>query len=231
MLSLTAVVLSSGLVVGSLRWIDPPSSAFMMQRWVDMRLADEPPQPIHHEWTAWAQIADSLKLAVIAAEDQRFPSHRGFDFIELRNAWEDFRQGDSLRGASTISQQTAKNLFLWSGRDYLRKGLEAWFTLLLETLLSKERILELYLNIAQFSADTYGVGAASWRYFDRPAIAIDTEQAATMAAVLPNPYRYRLDAPSRRILRRAQWIQRQMRQLGGTDYLARLQKTEHGKAD
>ncbi|WPL19362.1 Penicillin-binding protein F [Thiorhodovibrio winogradskyi] len=223
-LLIACLLLLSILAVGALRWVNPPTSAFMLQHWFAASLAKgEPPGfELHYEWTDWDAIAPSLKLAVMAAEDQRYPNHRGFDLIELQAAWKRFRQGGRLRGASTISQQTAKNLFLWGGRDYVRKVLEVWFTLLLETLLSKERILELYLNIAQFSADTYGVGAASWRYFDRPAAVISPDQAARMAAVLPNPRMYRLDQPSNKVRQRTRWIRQQMRQLGGEGYLRRL---------
>lgn len=205
-----------------LRWVDPPTSAFMLEHRVLAPLTTGGSGELHHQWVDWEGIAPSMALAVIAAEDQRFPAHRGFDLVEIRNALEHFDSGGPLRGASTISQQTAKNLFLWPGRDYLRKGLEAWITLLIETLWSKQRILEVYLNIAQFSPDTFGVGAASWRYFDRPAIALDAALAARLAAVLPNPVRYRLDAPSARVLRRTEWIRAQMRNLGGTAYLERL---------
>ncbi|MCF7992090.1 MAG: monofunctional biosynthetic peptidoglycan transglycosylase, partial [Thiohalocapsa sp.] len=182
----------------------------------------EPKPHVYHEWVDWQMLPRHVALAAVAAEDQRFPTHRGFDLIEIRNAWEDYRNGASLRGASTISQQTAKNLFLWSGRDYVRKALEVWLTVLMEALWPKERILEVYLNIAQFSPDTFGVGAASWRYFDRPAVALDASQAALLAAVLPNPEIYRLDAPSAKVRDRAAWIRRQMHRLGGTRYLDRL---------
>jgi monofunctional biosynthetic peptidoglycan transglycosylase len=221
-LTLFLLLLGSILAVAALRWFNPPTSAVMVQHWVSEHLAGKEPPVLYHEWVGRDAIAPSLKLAVIAGEDQRFPEHLGFDLIELQAAWEDFRQGERLRGASTISQQTAKNLFLWNGRDYARKALEVWFTLLLETLLTKERIIELYLNIAQFSADTYGVGAASWRYFDRPAVAISAEQAARMAAVLPNPRIYRLDQPSAKVRQRARWIRQQMHQLGGERYLRQL---------
>jgi monofunctional biosynthetic peptidoglycan transglycosylase len=216
------LLLLSIVAVAALRWLDPPGSAFMIQHGIAARLSDSAAAWPRHEWVDWEAISPALKLAVMAAEDQRFPDHRGFDLIEVRAAWQRFRQGGALRGASTITQQTAKNLFLWGGRDYARKLLEAWFSLLLETLLSKERILELYLNIAQFGPDTFGVGASSWRYFDRPAIAIDPAQAALMAAVLPNPRIYRLDDPSRQVRRRASWIRQQMRQLGGNKYLQKL---------
>jgi len=160
-----------------------------------------------------------MALAVVAAEDQRFPEHGGFDLIEIRKAWQRHRDGGRLRGASTLSQQTAKNLYLWPGRDWLRKGLEAWLTALIEVLWPKQRILEIYLNIAQFGPDTYGVGSASWRFFDRPPIALEPAQAALLAAVLPNPKRMHADRPSDYVIRRTWQIIEQMHALGGTGFL------------
>jgi|AVFP01.1.fsa_nt_gi monofunctional biosynthetic peptidoglycan transglycosylase len=221
-IGIASFVLLSLMVIGLLRWLDPPTSAFMLRQSLSGRFDARPPPYVYHEWVPWQDIPQSVALAAVAAEDQRFPDHAGFDLVEMRKAWRGFRDGKRLRGASTISQQTAKNLFLWPGRDWLRKGLEAWFTLLLESLWSKQRILEVYLNIAQFSPDTYGVGAASWRYFERPAVALDAQQAALLAAVLPNPEIYRLEAPSPRVQRRASWIRQQMRQLGGNGYLDNL---------
>jgi monofunctional biosynthetic peptidoglycan transglycosylase len=210
------------LVVLALRWIDPPTSAFMLQRWVAGHFESGAPPYVYHEWVDWESIPRRVALAAVAAEDQRFPRHDGFDLVEIERAWKRYQAGGRLRGASTISQQTAKNLFLWSGRDPLRKGLEAGLTLLIEAMWPKQRILEVYLNIAQFSPDTFGVGAAAWRYFDRPVVALDTGQAALLAAVLPNPEYYRLEAPSTKVRGRADWIRRQMRNLGGAAYLERL---------
>jgi monofunctional biosynthetic peptidoglycan transglycosylase len=210
------------LVVVSLRWLDPPTSAFMLQRWVAGHFEPGEPPYVHHEWVDYDSIPGSVALAAVAAEDQRFPHHGGFDLVEIERAWKAYRSGGPLRGASTISQQTAKNLFLWSGRDPLRKGLEAGLTLLIEVAWPKRRILEVYLNIAQFSPDTFGVGAAAWRYFDRPVVALDRSQAALLAAVLPAPDHYRIDAPSAKVRSRAAWIRRQMRNLGGSAYLKDL---------
>jgi monofunctional biosynthetic peptidoglycan transglycosylase len=217
-----AFVGASVLLVVPLRWIDPPTSAFMVRHWIHARLQDRAPPVLFHDWADWSEITADIPLAVIAAEDQRFPAHRGFDLVEMRNAWARYQAGGRLRGASTLSQQTAKNLFLWPGRDWLRKGLEAWLTLLIELSWPKQRILEVYLNIAQFGPDTYGVGAASWRFFDRPPIALGRGQAALLAAVLPNPDDYSVASPSSRVRRRAAWIERQMRQLGGSAYLRAL---------
>jgi monofunctional biosynthetic peptidoglycan transglycosylase len=218
-LGLGLLVLLSVLAVGLMRWLDPPGSAFMLQHWVGASVAGEPKPRLYHEWVGADAIPAVVALAAVAAEDQRFPAHRGFDLVQLRKAWADYQAGERLRGASTISQQTAKNLFLWPGRDPVRKLLEAWLTLIIETLWPKERILEVYLNIAQFGPDTYGVGAAAWRFFDRPVVALGAAEAARLAAVLPNPEVYRAEAPSDYVARRTRWIRRQMRQLGGTGYL------------
>jgi monofunctional biosynthetic peptidoglycan transglycosylase len=219
---LVAFALVTTLAVGVLRWVDPPASAFMLrQAWISWR-AERPPPYYRYRWVDWEEMPAALPLAAIAAEDQRFPSHHGFDAVELRHAWEGFRRGGGLRGASTITQQTAKNLFLWSERSWLRKGLEAWLAALMEQLWPKERILEIYLNVVQLGPSTYGVGAASERYFDRPVGALTLRDAALLAGVLPAPGAYRLDRPSPRLERRADWIAEQTRRLGGPRYLDRL---------
>jgi monofunctional biosynthetic peptidoglycan transglycosylase len=159
---------------------------------------------------------------VIASEDQKFPYHWGFDFDEIQNAIDESEDGRRSRGASTLSQQVAKNLFLWRGHSYLRKGLEAYFTLLIEWLWPKERILEVYLNIAEFGRGIYGVGAASPYYFHVAPARINRYQAALLAAVLPSPRRFRVEAPSNYVLRRRDWIVDQMEGLGGTSYLTEL---------
>jgi len=211
---LAAFVLVSFVAVAALRWVDPPTSSVMIQHRVSAWLDGRERPYLYHEWTPLASIATTVPLAVVAAEDQRFPNHRGFDRVEIEKAWRDYRERGRLRGASTLSQQVAKNLFLWHGKSLSRKTLEAWYTLLIEGLWPKQRILEVYLNIAQLGPDTYGVGAASWRYFDRPPAALRPADAALLAAVLPNPERYRLDAPSSYVRQRATWVRTQMRQLG-----------------
>ncbi len=221
MRGLLGLLVVSALLVLCLRWLDPPTSSFMIQHWISARATGSEEPYLHYEWVDWEAIAAAVPLAVVAEEDQRFPHHRGFDLVEMEKAWERFRSGGRLRGASTISQQVAKNLFLWKNKDLVRKGLEAWLTLAIELTWSKRRILEVYLNIAQLGPDTYGVGAASWRYFNRPPAALRERDAARLAAVLPNPVRHRLDAPSRYLNQRAAWVRKQMRQLGA-DYLAGL---------
>ena len=200
-------------MVALLRWAPPPMTAFMLR---DRLVGDA--GPVEYQWVPAGGISPELALAVIAAEDQKFPLHRGFDVQAIEQAWE----GGSKRGASTISQQVAKNLFLWPGRSWVRKGLEAYFTVLIEALWPKRRILEVYMNIAQFGAGTYGAEAAARRYFRKPASALGRREAAMLAAVLPNPVVLRIDRPSAYVLRRVAWIQRQARQLGGTAMLEDL---------
>ena len=216
------LLLMSVLLILTLRWVDPPTSAFMIRHWLTAEPPADGKRRLYHEWVAADLIPPEVKLAVIAAEDQRFPAHAGFDLVELNKALASWRNGGSLRGASTLSQQTAKNLFLWPSSDWLRKALEAPLTLLIELLWPKQRILAVYLNIAQFGPDTYGVGAASWRFFDRPVSILGTQEAALLAAVLPNPLIYRVESPSPHVRRKAAWIEGQMRNLGGPAYLDRL---------
>lgn len=214
-------VVASLLLVLVLRWIPMPTSSFIVQSGLKALWAGEG-LAIRYDWTPYKKIAPYAALAVVAGEDQRFPHHHGFDFVEIQDALEDQDEGKPLRGASTISQQVAKNLFLWSGGGFVRKGLEAWFTLLLELLWSKERILEVYLNIAEFGDYTFGVEAASRRFFNKPAARLTADEAARLAAVLPSPLRYRVDKPSAYVLKRQRWIEQQMRQLGGVAYLDKL---------
>ena len=213
------VFLSVGLVV-ALRWLDPPTSAFMIADRIEASTGDG--HSLRYRWTDWNKIAGPMKVAVIASEDQTFAEHRGFDFKSIDKALEERQRGRRVRGASTISQQVAKNLFLWSGRSWVRKGLEAYFTLLIETLWPKQRILEVYLNVAQFGRGVYGVGAAGEVFFRKSAARLNAADAALLAAVLPNPIRLRVNAPSVYVRSRQQWIMGQMRGLGGTSLLRRL---------
>lgn len=204
-----------------LRFVPPLASSVMLQDWIGARLAGDHTFELRYRWTPWEQVAPALPISLVAAEDQKFPLHHGFDIDAIRDALAEAGEGERLRGASTISQQVAKNLFLWNGRSFVRKGLEAWFTLLIETLWPKQRILEVYLNIAEFGHGTYGAGAASERFFRSTPARLSPHQAALLAAVLPNPTRFRVERPSSYVLRRAAWIQRQANQLGGPDYLRR----------
>jgi len=202
------------LAVLVLRWLPPPASAFMIQKRIG-DVFDAPRHPaFRYEWVPWPRIALPAKLAVIAAEDQKFADHLGFDVQAIGKALQHNRRSRHTRGASTISQQVAKNLFLWPQRSWLRKGLEVYFTVLIEALWPKQRILEVYLNIAELGDNTYGVEAAAQRYWKKPASRLGAREAALLAAVLPAPQRYRAQAPSPYVQARAAWIRRQMRQLG-----------------
>jgi monofunctional glycosyltransferase len=216
------VLILSLLPVLVFRWLPPPSTAFMLQEWYQARQSNEQARHPDYLWVNWADISPYMRLAAVAAEDQKFPHHRGFDIHSIQAAVQDYYRSGRLRGASTISQQAAKNLFLWPRQSLFRKGLEAWFTLLIEQLWPKQRILEVYLNIAEFSPGVYGVEAASLKYFGTSAMMLDASQAALLAAVLPNPKIYSITEPSNYVINRRDWILRQMRQLGGPDYLADL---------
>ena len=188
----------------------PPGSAFMAQAWLRAQVVGPRDFSLRWQPVPLSQMSLAVRAAVVAAEDQRFMQHHGFDLHAIDLALTQHREGRGLRGASTISQQVAKNLFLWPGHSWLRKGVEAWLTLLLETLWSKPRILEVYLNVAQFGAGIYGVEAASQHYFGRNAATLSTDQAALLAAVLPNPLALHVAAPSRYLRQRQAWIRRQM---------------------
>ncbi|WP_027962194.1 monofunctional biosynthetic peptidoglycan transglycosylase [Halomonas halodenitrificans] len=196
-------------------------SMVMVERKVHSWIVREPID-IQHRWRSWEALSDHAKLAVIAAEDQRFPVHHGFDLVEIRRAWEASRNGGRLRGASTLSQQTAKNLFLWSGRSWVRKGFEAWFTLLIEVIWPKQRILEVYLNIAEWDTGVFGLEAAAQHYFGVSADRLGPVQASRLAAILPDPRGRDAARPSSDVVQRSAWIRRQMGNLGGAAYLDRL---------
>lgn len=203
------------------RWVPPPGTTLMVERKIEAWRAGETLE-LQRQWEPWQDLPDNLKMAVIAAEDQRFAEHWGFDLSAIRNALEHNRQGGRLRGASTLSQQVAKNLFLWSGRSWVRKGLEVWFTLLVEMLWPKQRILEVYLNSAEWGPGVFGAEAAAQYHFRVPASRLSDRQASLLAATLPNPRNWRAGRPSAYIDRRALWIRQQVRQLGGSEYLRQL---------
>lgn len=197
-----------------LRVVPAFTSAFMLRYQVERVFTRGSQPPLRHDWVSWDEIAPSAKLAVIAAEDQRFADHLGIDFQAVSKAIEHNRRGGSTRGASTITQQTAKNLFLWPQRSWLRKALETGYTVLIELAWPKQRVLEVYLNIAEFGPGVYGVEAASQAYFRKSADKLTWHEAALLAAVLPNPKRYRVVEPSLYVQNRAAWIRGQMGQLG-----------------
>jgi monofunctional biosynthetic peptidoglycan transglycosylase len=210
-----AAVLLCVVPVFALRWINPPTTAFMLSRRAEGLFNPSRRVSIQYEWQDIDRISRNAQLAMIAAEDQKFLNHDGFDMESIEKALEArSRNHGRLRGASTISQQVAKNLFLWSGRNWLRKGVEAVYTVLIETLWPKRRILEVYLNVAEFGDGVYGVGAASPAFFGKPAARLTRHEAALLASVLPNPKRMHADRPSRYVERRAWWIERQMMRLG-----------------
>ena len=221
MLLLGAFVLASIVAVLTLRFVPPLASAFMIERWLGATLSGERDFSLHYRWTPWDKVSKQLPIALIAGEDQKFPTHHGFDVEAIQDAIADAEDGERLRGASTISQQVAKNLFLWNGRSFVRKGLEAYFTVLIEALWPKRRILEVYLNIAEFGDGIYGATAAGEHFFRKPPSELDARESALLTAVLPNPRRLRVDRPSSYVQRRAEWIQRQANQLGGPSYLPR----------
>lgn len=226
--SLLLLVLASAATVLALRWIDPPTSAFIVREQLAASTHGGQRYAVRHRWVDWSQIASSMKVAVIAAEDQTFAEHYGFDLKSINDALADRERGRRVRGASTISQQVAKNLFLWPGQSWLRKGLEAYFTVLIETLWPKQRILEVYLNVAEFGRGVFGVGTAAEIFYRKPAARLNAQDAALLAAVLPSPKRMRVNAPSRYVRSRQQWILSQMRGLGGASLLRRFE-AEQGR--
>jgi monofunctional biosynthetic peptidoglycan transglycosylase len=222
LLAVAAWVAVTVVAVVALRWIAPPTTTFMLRDRVGALFGSDPAYEFRHEWRDWDQMSINAGLAVVASEDQRFPQHHGFDFEQIDKALQDRERGRRVRGASTITQQVAKNLFLWPGQSWFRKGLEAGLTVLIELAWPKQRILEVYLNVAEFGRGTWGVQAASRRFFRKDAARLSRSEAALLAAVLPAPRRYRADQPGPYVLRRQAWIQRQMAALGGPAYLANL---------
>ncbi len=205
-----------------MRWLNPVTSAFMLRDRSIALFSGDKDYRFSHQWADWRDIAANMKLAVIASEDQKFPDHWGFDIAAMEKAWNQNQRGRKVRGGSTISQQVAKNLYLWPGQSYVRKGIEAYFTVLIETMWSKQRILEVYLNSAEFGRGVFGVEAASRRYFGKPAARLSKQEAALLAAVLPAPKRYSVSKPSAFVRARQAWISRQMTRLGGPATLKSL---------
>jgi len=212
-------IAASVLAVASLRWINPPFTAFMVEAQAAAWSDRDANYVYRHSWVDLDRISPNLALAVVASEDQKFPEHWGFDVPAIEKAYALNQHSHKVHGASTISQQVAKNLYLWSGRSYFRKGLEAYFTVLIEALWPKRRILEVYLNIAEFGYGTYGAEAAAQRFFHKPATRLNRGDAAVLAAVLPSPERFSAVAPSRYVQQRREWILGQMQALGGPEML------------
>lgn len=231
-----AFLVFSVVQVLALRLVDPPFSMFMVARQLDALLDRDFGFRIAHDWRDLQAVSSNLPLALVAAEDQNFATHHGFDFAAIEKAQRHNekmieraeKRGKPvrrLRGASTISQQTAKNLFLWQGRGparWVRKGLEVWYTALIEVLWPKRRILEMYANFAEFGDGVYGAQAAARRFFRKDAAKLSAAEAARLAAVLPSPKRYSAARPGPYVQKRARAIERQMRYMGGSAYLRRL---------
>jgi monofunctional biosynthetic peptidoglycan transglycosylase len=209
----------SVLQVLVLRVVDPPFSTVMLLRQLEAWGEGDWRFRIHYQWRDLEQMAASVPISLVAAEDQRFPLHNGFDLKAIEKAREHNAEGGRLRGASTISQQVSKNLFLWQGRSWLRKGLEVWYTLLIEAFWPKIRILEMYANVAELGDGIYGVQAASVQFWNKDAARLSAAESARLAAVLPSPRRYSAKNPGPFVQRRALWIQKQSRQLGGAGYV------------
>jgi monofunctional glycosyltransferase len=220
--SLAAFFFATAFIVLLLKWIDPPTSSIMIQRKISALFSGKEKQVIINEWADYNSISKYMALAVVASEDQNFPTHFGFDVEQIEKAIKKSQRGGRLRGASTITQQVAKNLFLWEGKSFIRKGIEAYFTVLIELLWSKQRILEVYLNITEMGDMIFGIKAASEIYFHKPPSKISAEQAALIAATLPNPLRFSAMHPSGYTIRRKFWIMSQMNSLGGVSYLNNL---------
>ena len=206
---LAVLLLGPAVPVALLRFVPPLGSAMMVQRWVEARAAGRSFR-LRYDWVPAREIAPSLRAAVVASEDQRFFEHGGFDWKSMQSAFGDWRGGDKLRGASTISQQVAKNLFLWPGRSFVRKGFEAWLTLWIEWLWPKERILEVYLNVVELGDGVFGAEAAARRYFGTSAARLGAHQSALLAAMLPSPRRSNPANPSRFLRERQEWILRHL---------------------
>lgn len=207
-----------GITVGIVvlyRFVPVLVTPLMVIRTIEQAADSQRPVRWKHDWVSFGALSPKLQLAVVCAEDQAFLEHWGFDFQAIEKAIEHNRKSRRLRGASTISQQTAKNVFLWPGRSWLRKGLEVYFTFLIETLWSKERIMTVYLNVIEFGDGIYGAEAAAQHFFNKSASQITREEAALLAAVLPNPLKRNPARPSSLVRNRQQWILSQMRMWGG----------------
>jgi monofunctional biosynthetic peptidoglycan transglycosylase len=212
----TIVMVLSVLLILPLRWFNPPTTAFILQDESTVGFS------VRKAWVDYSQVSPTIFLALIAAEDQKFPDHYGFDFVSLRKALLEDRS--TTRGASTITQQLVKNIYLWPGRSLLRKGVEAWLTVWLELCVSKPRILEIYVNVVEFGPGIYGVGEASRRFFGVKPYLVTDHQASLLAAVLPNPKHYSANTPSDYVVERAGQIRFWMKALGGESYLRRLDR-------
>lgn len=215
------IFISSILFVFLLRWINPVTSSIMIQRQIESIFTGKFDY-IKYSWVDYDDCSPYLPIAFVAAEDQNFPNHFGFDVREIKKALKQYERGRRIRGASTITQQVAKNLFLWEGKSFIRKAVEAYFTVLIELLWDKKRILEVYMNIAEFGDMIFGVKMASIAYYNKLPAKVSASQAALLAAVLPNPLRYSVVRPSGYVRGRQNWILKQINSLDGPNYLKDL---------
>ncbi|PBQ34788.1 monofunctional biosynthetic peptidoglycan transglycosylase [Sphingobacteriaceae bacterium] len=191
------------------RWVPVPITPLMLIRCVEQK-SDGKPMTLKHDWVSLEEISPKLQLAVVCSEDQNYLKHYGFDFKAIEKAMKANEEGKKLRGGSTISQQTAKNVFLWPGRSYIRKGFEVYFTLLIELMWSKERIMEVYLNSIEMGNGVYGAESAAQYWFKKPAKKLSKDESAAITAILPNPRKFVANPPSAYIARRKEWIKKQM---------------------
>ena len=204
-------ILLSVTVVVPFRWLNPPVTMVMLNRWLNAPSEDF---VLRQQWLSWGQIPKHAALAVMTSEDQLFVVHHGFDFSSIIDSLKSASDGKPLRGASTISQQVARNVYLWTGRSWLRKGLEVWFTVLIELMWSKQRILEVYLNIAEWGEGVFGLEAASQHHFGRSAAQLTPMQSALLASSLPSPLKYNPANPSQYLINRAHWNLEQQQWIG-----------------
>jgi monofunctional biosynthetic peptidoglycan transglycosylase len=207
--ALLLVAIAPALPIALMRFVPPLGTALMAGRWLEAR-SEARAFGLSYDWVPLGRISPALRAAVVVSEDQRFYEHRGFDWESMGDAIGEWRDGGRLRGASTITQQLAKNLFLWPGRSLFRKGLEAWLTFWIEALWPKTRILEVYLNVVELGDGVFGAEAASHRYFGIPAAHLGRPQAALLAAILPSPRRSSIAHPSGTLRERPRWILRQI---------------------
>jgi monofunctional biosynthetic peptidoglycan transglycosylase len=202
------VILSVGSTI-LYRWVPVPLTPLMVIRCVE-QMNNGKSMTLKHDWVSLDEISPKLQLAVVCSEDQNYLKHYGFDWGAIEKAMKSNDSGKKIRGGSTISQQTAKNVFLWQGRSYIRKGFEAYFTLLIETFWSKERIMEVYLNSIEMGNGIYGAEAAAQYWFKKSAAKLNKDESSAIAAILPNPLKYVANPPSAYISKRKTWVKQQM---------------------
>lgn len=209
------LLIAQFIYIIALRWIDPPITITQLDNWISGN-------GLKRDYINFEDMSPNIRLAVMASEDQLFPDHNGFDMKSIKKALAKNKKSKRVRGASTISQQVAKNVFLWQGRSWLRKGMEVYFTFMIELLWSKERILEVYLNVSEMGKGIFGIEAAAQTYFKKSAKKLTRTEAAMIAACLPNPKKYRVKPPSSYVNRRYPWILSQMSNLEGDEDIEKL---------